>query len=730
MTRAPTPTPRTTSDRGPAGQRPSRPPQVVGVDPVRVLRQNAWLLVLTLLVGGGLGVAAHFILLKLYPLYRGEVRFVLKPNLDGGFEVMTRDIDSEETVVRLAQTEAARITGRDNLLAAMRNPDVRQTTWAAGFNDESGAFDAEEAVDQLIERVSAGHRRGQQIFYLTWRTHEQRDVPIVLNSIADTYMASRRLDDERRYNQSSEVFRRQQGSLDSQILELKRQMSDFIGQHGITSGDERTDVRRAEELKELARQTQDTKKDHDVFRARRAQIEKRLEGTLEPSAEDVREADQDPVLMQARRDLNDLRTQLDSHRASFGPDHPTVRRLSTLVESSEQNLNTNRDEIIRRNLRANLKKITDDVGAVEDLLERQTTEYTKQSKELETITARMNDLNNMRDRLKQLEEDRKAMGTKMAEIATVRGRDDAARVEIVQRAAEPRELDFPKLKVMIPVMGVLVLAVVLVLLFTREFMDQRVRYTSDLAGLPGGRLLGVIPDTADDPVGVKNPRTVVRDHPDSVISEAYRQTAVQIAKGLEAGHKALLITTAMPGGGATNVVLNLASIARSMVGKVLLVDANFRQPGLASAMGGNDSAAGLGDLLAGQGTLASSVQSLEGFAVLSAGTAPTRLPERLNSAKLDAIFEEARGAYDLIIVDTPPAVVAGEVMTVANRVDASILVVHAWRDQRGLVARLAHQLMDVRSVFLGVILNRPRSTAGGYFKKNAEAIAQYSKARD
>lgn len=730
MTRIPTPTTRATPERSAASPRPKSGPAVSTVDPIRVLRQNVRLLVITALVGCALGVAAYFALVRLYPLYMGEVRFVLKPNLDGPLDVMTRDTGTEESVVRQAQTEAARLTGRDNLLVAMRNPDVRQTNWAQQFKDADGTLDVEEAVDNLIDELRAGHRRGQQIFYLIWRAHEPREVPIVLNSIADAYMTSSRLEDDRRFNQSSDVFRRQQATMDSQILELKRQMSDYIGTHGITSGDQGTDVRRAQELQELARQLQDAKKDFDVARARRTAVEKRLDGTLEPGAEDIREAEEDLALLQARRDLHELRTQLVSHQSTFGPDHATVRRLQSLVESGEQNLKRQRDEFIQRNLRASLKKYTDDTAALEDLISRQTEEYTKRSRELEEITARMNDLNNMRERLKQLEDDRKSIGSRIAEIAMVRLRDDAARIEIVQRATEPRELDFPKLKIMIPVTAVLVLSLVLAVLFTREFMDQRVRYTSDLAGLPGGRLLGVIPDIADDPVGPRDPRTVVREHPDSVIAESYRQTAVQIAKGIELGHKALVVTTPMPSGGSTSVILNLASIARVLVGKVLVIDANFRQPGLASALGGNDAAPGLGDLLAGEGTLSSALQSIAGLSVLSAGTVPTRLPERLNSARLQVILDEARSQFDIVLIDTPPAVVAGEVMTVANRADASILVVHAWHDQRGLVARVVHQLMDVRSVFLGVILNRPRSTAGGYFKKNAEAIAQYAKARN
>jgi Mrp family chromosome partitioning ATPase len=71
-------------------------------------------------------------------------------------------------------------------------------------------------------------------------------------------------------------------------------------------------------------------------------------------------------------------------------------------------------------------------------------------------------------------------------------------------------------------------------------------------------------------------------------------------------------------------------------------------------------------------------------------------------------------------------VVAGEALTIANKVDASMIVARAWKDQRGLVMKLAGQLLESRSQFLGVMLNRMHMTAGGYLRKNAEAMAEYA----
>ena len=40
--------------------------------------------------------------------------------------------------------------------------------------------------------------------------------------------------------------------------------------------------------------------------------------------------------------------------------------------------------------------------------------------------------------------------------------------------------------------------------------------------------------------------------------------------------------------------------------------------------------------------------------------------------------------------------------------------------------KLANQMAESPSAFLGVVLNRMHMTAGGYLRKNAEAIAAYA----
>ena len=160
--------------------------------------------------------------------------------------------------------------------------------------------------------------------------------------------------------------------------------------------------------------------------------------------------------------------------------------------------------------------------------------------------------------------------------------------------------------------------------------------------------------------------------------------------------------------------------------RVLIVGANMRRPGLSRALGIDLGTSGLGEALAGADP-ASVVHSVSAqIDLMPAGAPENRVFERLSGDRLDAVLQWARDHYDVVIIDGPPSVVAGEALTIANKVDASMIVARAWQDQRGLVMKLAGQLLESRSQFLGVMLNRMHMTAGGYLRKNAEAMAEYA----
>jgi capsular exopolysaccharide synthesis family protein len=159
---------------------------------------------------------------------------------------------------------------------------------------------------------------------------------------------------------------------------------------------------------------------------------------------------------------------------------------------------------------------------------------------------------------------------------------------------------------------------------------------------------------------------------------------------------------------------------------VLIIDANFRRPSLHRIMGLQESP-GLADLLAGRRELDAVVQatSTPNLDLLSAGSKEVRVFERLSAQSMSELLTVARARYDIVLIDVAPVVVAGDAMGLAQKCDATVLVVRANAEKRGMVARVRNELSDTRSEFLGVVVNGVRSAAGGYMKGNIKAAAEY-----
>jgi polysaccharide biosynthesis transport protein len=274
---------------------------------------------------------------------------------------------------------------------------------------------------------------------------------------------------------------------------------------------------------------------------------------------------------------------------------------------------------------------------------------------------------------------------------------------------------------------VLLTGLTLGIILLRELIDQRVKGPSDVSMIPRTRLLGWVPDTAEDPAGAGNAETAFRDRGKGIVAESFRQLRGSMIKRLAAAdHRVLLVMGSLPGSGTTTVISNLALAFATSEKRVLVIDANFRRPSQHRVMGLQESP-GLADVLAGRRPLADAVQatSTANLDLLSAGSKELRVFERLSAQSMAELLTAARATYDIVLVDVAPVVVAGDAMGLAQKVDATILVVRANAEKRGMVARVRNELADARSEFLGVVVNGVRAAAGGYMKGNIKAAAEY-----
>jgi capsular exopolysaccharide synthesis family protein len=175
-----------------------------------------------------------------------------------------------------------------------------------------------------------------------------------------------------------------------------------------------------------------------------------------------------------------------------------------------------------------------------------------------------------------------------------------------------------------------------------------------------------------------------------------------------AGLKVLAVSSPAVGDGKTTTAINLAgALAQAPEARVLLVEADLRQPSIGAMLGFED--------LMGRGLvhaildpnldLEQVVRARPPFNlnVILAGQIPPSPYEILKSPRLGELLDAARQEYDYVILDTPPLVGLQDCRVIARWVDGLVVVVAAHRTPRRLVDE-ALSVVDPSKV-LGLIFN-------------------------
>lgn len=163
--------------------------------------------------------------------------------------------------------------------------------------------------------------------------------------------------------------------------------------------------------------------------------------------------------------------------------------------------------------------------------------------------------------------------------------------------------------------------------------------------------------------------------PYSPQAEALRALRNQLMlRWFNGSNKALAVMATLPGEGCSSLAANLAIVFSQLGENTLLVDADLRNPTQHTLFQLRERR-GLSDILIGRAGLdvVSQVASLSNLAVLGAGTIPPNPQELLNRKSFKEFMRQAQGIYDVVIVDTSPAIGSADAQMVAMRCGGALL---------------------------------------------------------
>jgi len=248
-----------------------------------------------------------------------------------------------------------------------------------------------------------------------------------------------------------------------------------------------------------------------------------------------------------------------------------------------------------------------------------------------------------------------------------------------------------------------------------DYIDDKIRTPEDIEHILKLPVIGYIGDmpSAQNMIQVIN-------YPRSPAAEAFRSLRTNLEfTNVDSSLTRILVTSPGPGEGKTTISTNLAAIIAQGGKRVLLIDADLRRPRIHSIFGISNRV-GLTTLFRGQMPLKSVMHQLEGtegLYIVTSGKLPPNPTELLGSAKMDQILEEASREVDVIILDSPPSLVA-DFQVLAAKVDGVFLVIQPGYTHADVALSTQERLNRVNAKILGVVLNKISHGShyyGGYY---------------
>lgn len=430
-------------------------------------------------------------------------------------------------------------------------------------------------------------------------------------------------------------------------------------------------------------------------------------------------------LQQLRQQQGQLKINLADAATTYGANNRHLKAIQTQIQAVDEQIQEELQQIIKR-------------AQVDFQLAQQTeSEIRRQFDQQQTAASKLNEktvqfavLSQEAFSRKKLYED---LYTKLQE-ANVSAGIKATNITIVDPARSQSIPVRPKPVNNLALATLFGIFVGLAVAFTADNLDRTVTTPPEVEEITGKPVIGVIPNFGDQArtygvqllpdkrksaakeVAISSPIRMLSD-PNSGAAEACRalRTSIMLSRA-GGGPKTIVITSCIPGEGKTTLTMNLAVAFAQHHKKVIIIEADMRRPRIKHVMD-VPSIGGLSSVLAGSLTSDEAILHgvhLDALDVLPAGPRPPMPSEILGSTAFDELLEQLRLRYDIILIDSPPALLVTDAVAISAKTDAAIWVAQAGVVTRPQLARAAELIARNGMPVIGFVVNRMDGRLAGY----------------
>ncbi|MDM9383291.1 polysaccharide biosynthesis tyrosine autokinase [Chlorogloeopsis sp. ULAP01] len=254
--------------------------------------------------------------------------------------------------------------------------------------------------------------------------------------------------------------------------------------------------------------------------------------------------------------------------------------------------------------------------------------------------------------------------------------------------------------------------------FILEKMDKTIKTPESARELLGYNLLAYIPPFSN---GSQIPEVIVKSKPDSPVSEAFRMLQTNLRFFNLEQPKVIVVSSAVPREGKSTIAANLAFSISQIGRRVLLVDADLRNPSQ-DKIWELPNEVGLSNIIKSKLDLERAVTEIApNLQVMTTGDQTNNPSALVNSSQMAVFVAQVAQRFDFVVIDTPPLTVAADATVLGKLANGILFVVRP-----GVVnansASLAKELLEKAGQnVLGIAVNgvAAKQQYYGYYTKSS-----------
>ena len=614
-------------------------------------------------------------------------------------------------------------------------------------NPDNGTGVPAPIVSQYLKQLTILPVRGTRLVSVQFMTPDPKLAAAVANAHAQLFVKAGL---ERLYESMDQIrtfLQTKLGELQTRMQEAETKLMKFQAAHNMLPIDLQKDVA-GERLMDLSKRLTDAQGQLFALEAEYQLVERGNYDSLPAVLHS-------PLIQNLRENYDRLEVEHALLALKFRPTYPPLRQLSGQLDHAHKLLEQETAKVVKGveakylASKATTEQLKNELEAQrKSLLARKDVEgeFLALTSEVETTKA-LHD--NLLARIKDL---------------NVAGQSSLSNITVAEPAVPPQWPSFPATKLFLILSVATGLLLGTGIAFLRESSDQTIRDARDIHRATGLGTLAVVPDF-DGVLGDRNGRVrralgaaagLVRfgsrnghangnghasanghangngngngakpaadpASPPLLLgngsvpppAEAYRtlRTALLLSRAISP--RVILVSSATGAEGKTTTAVNMAAALATCGAKVLLIDADLRQPRCHTALGLPPSP-GLSDLLTGRVNTEPVQTNVENLSLLPAGHPAANPTELLTSWLMCKLLQEARERFEFVVLDSPPILVVSDGLLLANLADGVVFVAESGRSRQDDARLAIERVLQTGGVPVGAVLNRGRSEESYY----------------